>query len=193
MNGMSAVDIQRISAVSREAEVLVPKDARFRVSKGLYRDGASITRAEVEEVGTPSGFSGQVMENPLLAAAFQVQHAQQANEPVLLPAAPEPMQQTGESAQQLPAAVTAQLQQSGDESDEGSVMPTFTAGEQQALRDKLQQIKEEGGDNPAFGLLHYGDMGFIQPENIFMDVDLFVNCLCRVLPPEFKTELKAPL
>lgn len=137
MNGMSAVDIQRISAVSREAEVLVPKDARFRVTKGLYRDGAGITRAEVEEVGAPSGFSGQVMKKPALAAAFQVQHAQQANEPVLLPAAPEPMQQTGESAQQLPAAVTAQLQQSGDESDEGSVMPTFTAGEQLALRNKL--------------------------------------------------------
>ena len=72
-------------------------------------------------------------------------------------------------------------------------MPTFTAGEQQALRDKLQQIKEEGGDNPAFGLLHYGDMEFIPPENIFMDVDLFVTCLCTVLPPEFKAELMAPL
>ena len=84
MNGMSAVDIQRISAVSCEAEVLVPKDARFRVTKGLYRDGAGITRAEVEEVGAPSGFSGQVMKKPALAAAFQVQHAQQANEPVLL-------------------------------------------------------------------------------------------------------------
>ena len=26
-----------------------------------------------------------------------------------------------------------------------------------------------------------------------MDVDLFVDCLCRVLPPEFKAELMAPL